>query len=58
MTDTPETTPAPAPPPPEEDPGYGERAPTLKEAFIGYGSLFGGIIGLALLLVLLMKVLR
>ncbi len=43
---------------PEQDPGYGEDAPTLKDAFIGYGGVIGGVVAMALLLVLLMKVLR
>ncbi len=54
MTESTENKPAP----PERDPGYGDDAPTLKEAFIGYGIVFGGVIALALVLVLLMKVLR
>ena len=45
---------------PGGDPGleFGPRAPTMPQYFLGYAILFGGVIGFALLLVLLMKLLR
>ena len=37
---------------------FGPRAPSMPQYFLGYAVVFGGVIGFALLLVLLMKVLR
>jgi hypothetical protein len=37
---------------------FGPRAPSMPQYFMGYAVVFGLVIGFALLLVLLMKVLR
>ena len=41
------------PPPPEEPP-----PPTFRQALVGYGSIFLGLVGLGVLIGVLMKVLR
>jgi hypothetical protein len=40
------------------DPPEGEEVPSLAQYFGGYALIFFGVIGFALLMVLLMKVLR
>jgi hypothetical protein len=37
---------------------FGPRAPSMPQYFLGYALVFGIVIGFALLLVLLMRVLR
>jgi hypothetical protein len=37
---------------------FGPRAPSMPQYFLGYLVVFGGVIGFALALVLLMKLLR
>ena len=49
---------------PSQQPGgdpdleFGPRAPTMPQYFLGYAVVFGLVVGFALLLVLLMRVLR
>ena len=63
MADQPLSSP-PLPQDPRQQPGgdpdlgFGPRAPSMPQYFLGYAVLFGMVIGGALLIVLLMKVLR
>ncbi len=58
---TPEKT---LPQDPSQQPGgdpsleFGPRAPSMPQYFLGYAIVFGLVVGFALLLVLLMKLLR
>jgi hypothetical protein len=64
MPETPSQEQKPLPQDPTQQPGgdpdleFGPRAPSMGQYFLGYAVVFGGVIGFALALVLLMKLLR
>lgn len=49
---------APAPKSDEDKDEFGPRAPSMPQYFLGYAVVFGGVIALALMLVLLMHLMR